>query len=98
MATVSSREGVISFTADADVTPAADGSSRIYSIVVHDPGTGTGNLRKFGVGGPIVFSYNSSAGATVAGDYWYDLCGCVSTSGSLYWDSNNNLPIDIYVR
>jgi hypothetical protein len=98
MATVSSREGVISFTTDTDDYPPSEGSSRIYTIIVHDPGSGSGNLRKVDALGPIVFTYNGGAGVTDAGDYWFDLCGCVSTSGGLYWDSGNNLPVDIYVR
>lgn len=97
MATVASREGVISFTADGDTSP-DNGSSRIYTVIIHDTGGGTGTLKKVGPSGPPVFTYNSSAGSTVAGEYWFDLCGCVSTSGGLYWDSTVNTAVDIYVK
>lgn len=97
MATVSSREGVIRFTADADVSSPSDPSARIASIVVHDQGNGAVVIRKGSVAGPIIFSYNPVAVATTAGSYNFDLFDCCTTGKGLYAELFA-ATVDIYVR
>lgn len=94
MPTIPSREGVISFAADGDVSDPTDAAARIFTIIVHDgTGAATATIRKGSVTGPIIFDFTPSG---TAGDFPYYFYGSLTTDGGLYFAGTG--AADVYIR